>query len=441
MINYFFKDNVFSDVSLHSILDCEPSYANQFVCLILAGIAMELTMDILGKIVTMVCQQCSEGYKDNLLEDQINKLKNEAFCRLTLESYDKWSNDDEKSIFEELLKCFDNNYDQTTEAFMKNDARRGKWKNYSFVGKGKEIAMGMQHMISGLFGLYAVCMTNNQDSFLQCARWGILFEAGWELFSIFKNILYPLFFLGEFSMMSLLDLFHHVTLYFFLPMNLTLLPSRIGRDVSLAIFLYAAAPGFGILISQVKNNADASTPMGMAVTLLSQLALGIIFIPTRGVHWWYFAYTLLKFAWDEKVSWPIFLFYVLFVVFFSIFNIFNMLWMWKGMVKSYKKYQKFITSSEKEDKKEVLNRLPLRKSAKSSSMMDAMANHVNMSSSNRSSLRRSASLMGVDYELDEDEVQEVAKLTSMRNLKLSSNMSFRGSTLLSSPSLDHVKEQ
>lgn len=45
---------------------------------------------------------------------------------------------------------------------------------------GFDLMTQLQHMVAGLFGMMAL-YSNNHDTFVWLIRWGIAFEAGWEL--------------------------------------------------------------------------------------------------------------------------------------------------------------------------------------------------------------------------------------------------------------------
>merc|ERR1719378_636003 len=122
------------------------------------------------------------------------------------------------------------------------------------------------------------------------ARWGILFEAGFELVDTINNVLYPLI-NNKFEFGNFIAVVHHITLYFALPINQFLLPSKIGRDVAMATFLYAGMPCIMAPFQFMKNyvEIDLATAKGKILySLLLFVPIMNVGIP-RSVHWCYFA--------------------------------------------------------------------------------------------------------------------------------------------------------
>jgi len=293
--------------------------------------------------------------------------------------------------------------DEAIDAYMKSQTRRNVWKEYAIFIQGDSMSMALQHGAAGLFGLYALTMTTDQDSFLMFARWGILFEAGWEVFDLIFSIA-PTIFTNEFGVMQVCAIFHHITGFLFLPINQVLLPSKIGRDFTLTLFLYTVLPCMMTPVLFLKNYADfdLTKPSGKLMFMSIQVMnIFTVCIP-RGPHWCYFVQKVLRFSWDEGHSWPRIAMLVLCAFTLSCVNLLMIFFTYKGVRNAIKKVQK----STKELKEEKMKDAALLRSRRRSSLLNVIAQEANVSS-RRASTKRSISIMGLDFELDDDEINEI----------------------------------
>jgi len=68
-------------ITVESILRCDPFLANQIVCVFLAGLAMQVLMKLLAKLVNVILARSPEAITDKLLLEQIDVLRTETFFR------------------------------------------------------------------------------------------------------------------------------------------------------------------------------------------------------------------------------------------------------------------------------------------------------------------------------------------------------------------------
>jgi len=211
------------------------------------------------------------------------------------------------------------------------------------------MAVYMQHGLAGACALWATTMTSDKASFLKFARWGVLFEAGWELFDSWKNILYPTIFKGKaFDFRKFTLLAHHVTLYSCLLLNRMLLETDyLGRDLAWGIALYAGWIGPLAILNFTKSFADVSTLSGMLTYTGCHLVSVLGFAFGRAIHWPYLAYKLVTQFLGE--NWMGFSFGCLMVLLFSLCNLVFILITWKRFLKSVKKIQKSYAELKEKD--------------------------------------------------------------------------------------------
>jgi len=341
--------------------------------------------------------------------------------------------------FEEFLKCggggdgdddAKNNKkewdsrDEAVDSYLKSDSRRNVWTDFAIDKEAGELAMSLQHLFSGTVALLAVTIATDRESFLTLARWSILLEAGWEAFDTVKNIIYP-FITSQFNFASLLLMCHHVTLYMFLPLNRISLPGPIGYDITVLVIMLAGLPGLTSILGFIKKNVDSSTPKGRIVFLTTQVLITTTMVTTRGPCWVYFAFRILKSLWNDGTPWPIFLCYALAILMFSFFNLIVIHFCQKGLKSALKKFHQDYKVVE-ETKRPSMGKRPTM--SRNLSIIDVLAQEANISG--RISVRRSITLMGVDYELDDEEVKELDVQLSIRQMS-SKNMSMRSSFFFS----------
>jgi len=432
------------EVTIESIVMCNPSYANQLVCLCLAGIVLEVLMSVIARSVAAFVRR-SEQIKYNMLMEVTQGLKNEIHAPWIITAFDAWSKKKgiESSIlmptFEEFLKCggggdgdddAKNNKkewdsrDEAVDSYLKSDSRRNVWTDFAIDKEAGELAMSLQHLFSGTVALLAVTIATDRESFLTLARWSILLEAGWEAFDTVKNIIYP-FITSRFNFASLLLMCHHVTLYMFLPLNRISLPGPIGYDITVLVIMLAGLPGLTSILGFIKKNVDSSTPKGRIVFLTTQVLITTTMVTTRGPCWVYFAFRILKSLWNDGTPWPIFLCYALAILMFSFFNLIVIHFCQKGLKSALKKFHQDYKVVE-ETKRPSMGKRPTM--SRNLSIIDVLAQEANISG--RISVRRSITLMGVDYELDDEEVKELDVQLSIRQMS-SKNMSMRSSFFFS----------
>jgi len=412
-------------VTVDSILACDPSYANQFVCLCLAAIAMNMLIYVLARNIAALIRRL-DLVKSNLLTETIDSLKNEEFAHFIISDFNKWSKKKGKGstiikpTFEEILKSGGSNQkewvsrDEAVDAYMTSE-RREMWMEYVIDTQSGGLAMSMQHMVSGIFALLALTSTDNQESFLTLARWSVLFEAGWEAFDTVGNIIIPLI-RRKFNFGSIILGCHHVVLYLFLPLNQILLPSGIGRDVATCFILCAGLVGPLGTLNFIKNNVDSSSTNGKLVFMTLQIVISASYVITRGPCWFYLAYRMLKYSWNDGTTWPLFLLLVLATVLFSLFNLIIIHFCWKGMRNAVKK-MKGSAADENDAEDTTVPKMSRRPTMqRKSSILDLVAQEANMS--RRSSLKRSISLMGVDYTLDDEEVITLDRCATVRRSRM-----------------------
>jgi len=424
-------------ISVDSVLRCDPSLANFIACFVLATLAVQAFMKVLEKLICAILHRSPEAVTDNLLLEIIDNLRREASFSQAAESFDDWckknSVPNDPTIAEFVKRVDDGDFgsrDEAIDAYMKSKTRRDTWKEFGISQQGFGQPIMLQHLLSGVFGLYAVTMANDQDSFLMFARWGVLLEVGYELVDTFKQ-LHPII-TNEFGFGNLLMLFHHGTLYMSYPFYFYLLPSKMGWDIALAIVLYSGLVGIMVPFSFLKNFADidlTETKGKVMYMAISSMTIPCMLIP-RSVHWCYFAQKLLRFAWNEGQSWPLFAVTVVCVVIFSVFNGLSCFFVFKGLRRAIKKVRKGTEELEEDKKKDAA----LLRSRRRSSLINAIAQEANVNS-RRISRRRSISLMGVDYELDDDEVEEIEERSKGSKVgRRSSVLSFLNTT-------DPIKEE
>jgi len=78
------------EVTIESIVMCNPSYANQLVCLCLAGIVLEVLMSVIARSVAAFVRR-SEQIKYNMLMEVTQGLKNEIHAPWIITAFDAWS--------------------------------------------------------------------------------------------------------------------------------------------------------------------------------------------------------------------------------------------------------------------------------------------------------------------------------------------------------------
>lgn len=355
--------------------------------------------------------------KANMLTEKIDMLKNEDYAHIIITEFNVWSRRKGKGspiiqpTFEEILKSSDSNRkelqsrNEAVDAYMTSE-RREIWMDYVIDTQSYDLAMSMQHMVSGIFALLALTITDNQESFLTLARWSVLFEAGWEAFDVIRNIIFPLI-RRELNAKSFLLGCHHVALYLFLPINRILLSSGIGYDIAILFILCAGLVGPLSALNFIKNNVDTSSPNGKSIFMTLQIVITTAFVITRGPCWFYLAYRMLMYSWNDGTPWPLFLSFVFAVLLFSFFNFVLCHFCLKGLRNASNKL-KGSTTAAVDDRRPTIRR--------KSSILDLVAQETNMSM--RSSLRRSVSLMGVDYILDDEEVITLDRCSSIRRSKV-----------------------
>jgi len=396
-------------ITVESILRCDPFLANQIVCVFLAGLAMQVLMKLLAKLVNVILARSPEAITDKLLLEQIDVLRTETFF-VMVGFFDDWCKKNsiinDPSIDDFVKRVDEGGFkskDEAIDAYMKSQTRRNVWKEFAIFIQGDSMSVALQHGAAGLFGLYALTMTTDQDSFLMFARWGILFEAGWEVFDLIFSIA-PTIFTNEFGVMQVCAIFHHITGFLFLPINQVLLPSKIGRDFTLTLFLYTVLPCMMTPVLFLKNYADfdLTKPSGKLMFMSIQVMnIFTVCIP-RGPHWCYFVQKVLRFSWDEGHSWPRIAMLVLCAFTLSCVNLLMIFFTYKGVRNAIKKVQK----STKELKEEKMKDAALLRSRRRSSLLNVIAQEANVSS-RRASTKRSISIMGLDFELDDDEINEI----------------------------------
>ena len=131
------------DISVDSVLRCDPSLANQIACLILAGLAMELFMKALAKLVCAILNRSSEAVTDKLLLEQIDNLKNEEFAVFSIKRFEDWCKKnprkancikDDPTIEDFMKRVNDGDFksrDEAIVAYMKSTKRRNVWTEIS----------------------------------------------------------------------------------------------------------------------------------------------------------------------------------------------------------------------------------------------------------------------------------------------------------------------
>jgi len=231
----YFRSALFGghNISLTSVLACDPSYTVQLVCLALAAVVMEVVTYVIAKFVG-VCLQRLDRIKSNLLADWTDGLKSTMLSTPYISGFNKWCKKRGKIDF--IIEPAEwSPLDESVDEYMLIEPNRKAWTNFAVDAKADVVAMNMQHTVSGVFALFAI-MTDEREAFLTFARWSVLLEAGWEASDTFKNVLVPLF-NGTFDADALLRVLHHVALYIFFPVNRILLVSTIGRDVAATFFV------------------------------------------------------------------------------------------------------------------------------------------------------------------------------------------------------------
>jgi len=419
-------------ITVDSVLRCDSSGANYIAGLLLAALAILLVMDVFAKLICAFLRRCSEEVTDKLLLELIDGAKNPLFFPILVKFFNDWC---EKNSFEnnptieDFVKRFDDgdfeSRDEAVESYFKSKTRRDAWKELAIVSQGPDLARSMQHIVSGCFGLYALTITNDQDSFLTFARWGILFEAGWELTDSMK-ILYKVMTGGGFEFGDLFGLAHHGTLWLSYVLYTSLLPSEMGWDICLACFLYAGFVSIGAPFQFMKNfaNIDLTETKGKVIYMILQSQSIFTVMLPRGPHWIYFACKLMRHLWNTGVSWPAFILSAVLVVGFSGVNAFLIFFMYKGFRSAIKKMRK----SNEELKGEQKRGAALLRARRKSSMINVIAQEASVSS-RRTNRRRSMTLMGLDYELDDDEVEEIEeRMKGSKGGRRSSLFSFTDTT-------------
>lgn len=421
-------------VTIKSIVACDPSYANQFLCLFLAGIVLEVLISLIARSVAALVHR-SKRVEHNILQELIEGLKNEESSLYITDGFDTWckKNGIEAGVieptFEEFLKCGDggggdgkgddgvkfDSRDEAADVYLKSDSRRKVWARFAVHSQAYQLAVSIQHMFSGIAALLAVTVTDDRELFLTLARWSILLEAGYEAFDMVKKVIYPFIIHRKFDLMTFLLACHHVTLYMFLPLNRISIPGPIGYEIIVLVILCAGLVGPISILNFLKKNMDSTTPNGRMIFLATQILTSTIFVVTRGPCWIYLAFRILRSLWNDGTPWPIFLSYALAGLLFSFFNLFLIIWCRKGTQSALKKFRE--GAEVKETERPIMGKRPTM--GRSLSIIDVLAQEVN--TSKRSSLKTSIMLMGVDYELDDEEVKELDLRSSTRRLSVKNN--------------------
>jgi len=410
------------NISVQSILACDPSYTIQFICLCVAAIVIEIFIYLLERCIAALFHKLNR-VKTNLLSERIDMLKNDDLSKLVVPRFNKWCNEKGELIstantnkprtFKSIFQWKDDDKQSRSEvvdAYMNNPPQKELWTKFAVDEEATELTMCMQHMVSGIFAILALNASHDPESFLIFARWSVLFEAGWEVSDSAKHI-FDMISTGRIEFHNILYLSHHVVLYMSLPLNRILLPSRMGPDIEVLFVLCVGLVGPVAIIKFLKNNVNTSVPRGRITFCLLQLLSSITMIITRGPCWFYFAYRILRTLWkDESTTLFLFICSGLTCFLFSAFNVFVIFFCWKGIKNAINKMK--MTEDD--------TNLRIKPDFRKSSLIDVLAQEANMSS--RMSINRSMSLMGVDYLLDKDEVMTLNKRASQRTLSVNNSL-------------------
>eukprot|EP00588_Corethron_pennatum_P028356 CAMPEP_0194321716 /NCGR_PEP_ID=MMETSP0171-20130528/17904_1 /TAXON_ID=218684 /ORGANISM="Corethron pennatum, Strain L29A3" /LENGTH=128 /DNA_ID=CAMNT_0039079719 /DNA_START=101 /DNA_END=484 /DNA_ORIENTATION=- len=86
------------NISLTSVLACDPSYTVQAVCLALAAVSMEVVIYAIAKLVGL-CLQRLDRITGNILAEWIDGLKSTDFSPLCIDKFNKWCKKEGKIDF------------------------------------------------------------------------------------------------------------------------------------------------------------------------------------------------------------------------------------------------------------------------------------------------------------------------------------------------------
>lgn len=393
---------------LKSILECDPSYPVQFVCLAVATIVMELVIKVIEKLVVVVLNRLYR-IKDNLLQEMIGNLKNEEFYPFFISMFNEWCEKQGKK--DHIIDPAEGSLsDESVDKYMSTGINRKLWTDFAVKSEANMNAVNIQHSFSGALAMFALTR-DNEVAFLTFARWAVFLEVGFEASDMIKIILIPLA-SGSFEFSKVfIQILHHIALYLFLPINRILLPSSIGRDVAACFVAFAGIGAPCIILGWAKNNANISTPFGKFVIIVSQGLITLSMFLSRGPYWCYLAQKIMLTLWRENTSQALLLGVALACVLFSFFNIFVCFFLYKGLCNTIKrlKNKNMSTLVEKATEPNVGHRRSLLK--RTSIVIDELAQEVNIG---RRSVRRSISIMGVDYDLEEKEVHVLKRRSIVR---------------------------
>jgi hypothetical protein len=102
-------------------------------------------------------------------------------------------------------------------------------------------------------------LASDEPSFLWFVRWGVMFEAGWELFDTIKNVV-PSVFAGKPNLNVVIPVFHHVCLYIALPANILMVDGPCGRELAWLLVICAGIVGPVGMLNFTKTLCDWDVP-------------------------------------------------------------------------------------------------------------------------------------------------------------------------------------
>ena len=176
----------------------------------------------------------------------------------------------------------------------------------------------LQHGIAGSLGAAALFFgSEDRVTFLFFVRWGMLFEAGWELSDWFFNII-PNIAKGN-GLKMIPMIVHHFCLYALLPTNLHAIEGPIGQEVAWSLVLFAGTflpLAFALLAKECLDDKNPKEKLAGDVIIVALCAMILI---TRGPMWWHLAYNFITKSAAMGTGLHV-LFWVL-VIFFQLFNL------------------------------------------------------------------------------------------------------------------------
>lgn len=413
---------MFEDVTLQTVLYCDPSDGNIFVCLVIATVFIKILIQVLTKVIFVILSSLlTEPTKAIIIEEKAETLKSQLSKDFLLKQYNDWL-----SLNKVVIPDVDTFYgsgcigvnkweresrpwlswEEAIDAYVKNEDYRKQFTKFALEVTAKDLATYMQHGLSAAFAMLALYYHSKEPTlFLIFARWSVYLESGWEVLNTRNTV-------GKsgLTIFNIYGLTHHVSLWFTIPLIKDLLPSSVGPDIVLLWTICAGTVGPMSVMRFVKYTIDTTTKGGKVWQFVWQVALVSTFVISRGPVWFYFSCNILTTLWKDGASY-LFLIAVLMFTMFSLYNVFGFVFAWRGLEKSLRKLNSGFTR---------------RKSSTAS--IDTLVKRLNTTGP-RTSVMKSISVAGIDFELDETEQweleQEKKKGKKSRGLSLYEMISFR----------------